>query len=348
MTLPPLIFTPLFLDLPSGISYEMIPSLDPAALAMPPDNDWSSSSDWSSRPSTPAQGLPFTEPLQVSTYAYLSQMQLVPSSGPSSQNTYGFSAPGTSDSRPSSPETPKRKDRIPRPPNAFMLYRSHLLKTGRIPREVEQRQQNISRVAGECWNMLTKEEKAVWHAEAKKAMELHKIRHPGWKFSPERRSARRKPFDLDGAPVDGKEHIRRIREQCVGIIGPAVSPPRPRKPRSRRGAEAREQTASLPPSLHPSPSTTPVSHLISSAPPSLTGSPASHVLPITAFNSGPDYMLAMPHPDFFQQEFLARYPVSAPQSHVPLPTTALDDDAVCPLSLFLSISRPDFVSCVDP
>ncbi|KAH9912613.1 high mobility group box domain-containing protein, partial [Epithele typhae] len=73
---------------------------------------------------------------------------------------------------------------IPRPPNAFMLYRSHLLKTGKIPKEFEHRQQNISRVAGECWNMLSMDEKAVWHAEARNALELHKLRHPDYKFAP--------------------------------------------------------------------------------------------------------------------------------------------------------------------
>ena len=74
------------------------------------------------------------------------------------------------------------KDHIPRPANAFMLYRSHLIKSGQIPKLVEQRQQNISRVAGECWNLLNDEEKAVWHNEAKKAMEQHRIRHPDYKF----------------------------------------------------------------------------------------------------------------------------------------------------------------------
>ena len=294
------------------------PSASPGAVSLPPDSDWSSSSDWSSRPTTPAQ-------LPVGAY-------------PQDQRgmwwgMHPFFFGGSPDSRPSSPETPKAKEKIPRPPNAFMLYRSHLLKTKMIPKEVEQRQQNISRVAGECWNMLSKADKELWHAEAKKAMELHRRRHPNYKFTPERKSSRKKAqLDPDMPPSDDKDYIRFLRERCVGIYGPAQTPPRPRKARARRGVAASNPSssrspASRPPSLHPSPSSTPALDRVAAAaaaasiPAVLQQVPQPPAIPYGVAPA--DFMLGMPPPGFLHPEFLMRYNID------PLPNVAADDDVVC-------------------
>ncbi|RDX55428.1 hypothetical protein OH76DRAFT_1319713, partial [Lentinus brumalis] len=73
---------------------------------------------------------------------------------------------------------------VPRPANAFMLFRSDMIKTGQIPKDVEQRQQNISRVAGQCWNLLPPEQKAYWHQKAAEKYEEHMKMYPNYKFSP--------------------------------------------------------------------------------------------------------------------------------------------------------------------
>ncbi|KDQ64283.1 hypothetical protein JAAARDRAFT_117714, partial [Jaapia argillacea MUCL 33604] len=72
--------------------------------------------------------------------------------------------------------------RIPRPPNAFMLFRSDFLARKVIPQHVERRQQNLSRIAGECWHLLSETEKAKWHAKAKEALENHRAKYPSYKF----------------------------------------------------------------------------------------------------------------------------------------------------------------------
>ncbi|KAJ7276337.1 hypothetical protein B0H12DRAFT_1005161, partial [Mycena haematopus] len=72
--------------------------------------------------------------------------------------------------------------RIPRPPNAFILYRSDLLKKQKIPDHVERRQQNLSRIAGQCWNLLPPDEKRMWQDRAAKQAELHLIEHPDYRF----------------------------------------------------------------------------------------------------------------------------------------------------------------------
>ncbi|KAF9068677.1 high mobility group box domain-containing protein, partial [Rhodocollybia butyracea] len=73
---------------------------------------------------------------------------------------------------------------IPRPPNAFMLFRSHMLKTKAIPPSAERRQQQLSKVAGECWNLLTQEERKPWHDEAARLLKEHQRKYPDYKFTP--------------------------------------------------------------------------------------------------------------------------------------------------------------------
>ncbi|KAI0824748.1 hypothetical protein BC628DRAFT_1419855 [Trametes gibbosa] len=183
-------------------------------------------------------------------------------------------------SRPGTPDPSKRK-RIPRPPNAFMLYRSHLLQTRQIPPGVEHRQQNISRVAGESWNMLQPEQKKVWHDKAKEVLNAHMAKHPDYKFSPERKAARRKtPLDPDTPAMTGEDYIRSLRERYLGLKGPAPKPSRQRKPKSRRGVEASQfPSISLPCSLRASPSASPDISQGASAPPSISSSPVVESCP---------------------------------------------------------------------
>ncbi|KAI0774100.1 hypothetical protein C8Q74DRAFT_809449 [Fomes fomentarius] len=230
------------------------PSSSPGAVSLPPESEWSSTgSEWSlnasaqssraptplhpvSRCATPANP-PTQEHLQMIgtlvwqlTGGRLPPLPPPPSNSPAEQPM----------SRPVTPaQQPKRK-RVARPANAFMLYRSHLIKSGAIPKNIESRQQNISRIAGECWNLLSKEDKAYWHREAEKIQEIHKLKNPDYKFAPSRKIPKvKKASDGEDVPPQGHpDAIRYIREKYVGISGPAVPPPRPRKPKSRRNASA--------------------------------------------------------------------------------------------------------------
>jgi len=75
------------------------------------------------------------------------------------------------------------KKRIPRPPNAFMLFRSWLLKHGKVLPPLSS-SQNLSRIAGRCWNMLNDDEKKVWAEQASKVLQAHQRKHPTYKFTP--------------------------------------------------------------------------------------------------------------------------------------------------------------------
>jgi len=156
---------------------------------------------------------------------------------------------------------------IPRPPNAFMLFRSDFLRRGIVPSHVERRQQNLSRVAGQCWNLLSPEEKGKWQDEAMKVSIEHKTRNPDYKFTPAPRGTRRpkgkgRP-DSNAEKGGSEDRIRKIREQYTQLAGPAATPAR-RRPRTGGSlvkTAKYEDTISrqtpqkpLPPSLPPSPS----------------------------------------------------------------------------------------------
>ncbi|KAJ4466536.1 high mobility group box domain-containing protein, partial [Lentinula aciculospora] len=69
-----------------------------------------------------------------------------------------------------------------RPPNAFMLFRSDFLKRDVIPPSVEKRQQTLSRIAGEVWNLMPAQEKKEWHEKSAEALRLHNEKYPNYKF----------------------------------------------------------------------------------------------------------------------------------------------------------------------
>ncbi|KAH0839999.1 hypothetical protein J3R83DRAFT_959 [Lanmaoa asiatica] len=87
-------------------------------------------------------------------------------------------------------DAPKR---IPRSPNAFMLYRSDFLKRRAVPPEVEKRQQNLSRIAGRCWNMLPNTEKAIWYSIAAVVRAEHRARYPSHTIGPLHKDTNRQP-----------------------------------------------------------------------------------------------------------------------------------------------------------
>ncbi|OSC98396.1 hypothetical protein PYCCODRAFT_997074 [Trametes coccinea BRFM310] len=76
-------------------------------------------------------------------------------------------------------------DRPPRPPNAFILFRTAYHKANCTG---ERRQQkSVSREASERWNSMTAIEKAPWKAKAEERSLQHKLLYPDYKYCPKRR-----------------------------------------------------------------------------------------------------------------------------------------------------------------
>lgn len=173
-----------------------------------------------------------------------------------------------------SEQQPKR---APRPPNAFMLYRSDFLKRRAIPPEVEKRQQNLSRIAGQCWNLLPEIEKAVWYGKAAVVRAEYLARHPSHETG---------PFHKETNRLSAKDKKRG-----------SVSNPRRSFGRSRnRGTQAPYSCESMFTALHDPKSSSPAfqASLISPTPASesplsTTASPSplllSHLLPSFALHT---------------------------------------------------------------
>ncbi|TDL22299.1 hypothetical protein BD410DRAFT_701919, partial [Rickenella mellea] len=78
---------------------------------------------------------------------------------------------------------------IPRPPNCFITFRSHICKAGTIPERLRNRHDYVSRAAGSIWRNMSPEEKAPYERLARQAAAEHKRKYPGYSYSPNQRKS---------------------------------------------------------------------------------------------------------------------------------------------------------------
>ncbi|KAF8802041.1 hypothetical protein BYT27DRAFT_7226611 [Phlegmacium glaucopus] len=116
---------------------------------------------------------------------------------------------GTPATRRSGHGRKKPLNHIPRPPNAFILFRSSFIKSQHVSSEVETNHSTLSKIIGLTWQNLPNEERQIWHARAKVALEEHKRKFPSYAFRP----IHNKPRALPGEKrkvreVGPKDHTR--------------------------------------------------------------------------------------------------------------------------------------------
>ncbi|CAE6542219.1 unnamed protein product [Rhizoctonia solani] len=75
---------------------------------------------------------------------------------------------------------------IPRPRNAFILYRSWYVKQGFLS-DVENDHREISRIVGKIWKHMSVEEQAPWRVRAEEEKVEHARLYPNYKYSPNSR-----------------------------------------------------------------------------------------------------------------------------------------------------------------
>ncbi|KDQ54920.1 hypothetical protein JAAARDRAFT_93880, partial [Jaapia argillacea MUCL 33604] len=73
---------------------------------------------------------------------------------------------------------------IPRPQNAFVLFRTELCRSGKISYLVERDHRHISRIIGHCWHSLSEKERQQWKAKAEAVKLAHRKMYPNYKFAP--------------------------------------------------------------------------------------------------------------------------------------------------------------------
>ncbi|KAE9391328.1 HMG-box, partial [Gymnopus androsaceus JB14] len=73
---------------------------------------------------------------------------------------------------------------IPRPPNAFMLFRSDFVKQRRVPSSIETSHGSLSKIIASCWKLLPEIERRFWYKKADAAKAEHKRKYPDYRFTP--------------------------------------------------------------------------------------------------------------------------------------------------------------------
>ncbi|KAJ7727999.1 hypothetical protein DFH07DRAFT_1066457 [Mycena maculata] len=106
---------------------------------------------------------------------------------------------------------------IPRPPNAFILFRSSFIHSQRVSSEVETSHSTLSKIIGLTWQNLPPDERRVWHAKARDAVEEHRRKFPTYAFRPLHRRTR--PPGGGGHYKNVKDTKRKVREH--GVDDPA-------------------------------------------------------------------------------------------------------------------------------
>ncbi|EIM82786.1 HMG-box, partial [Stereum hirsutum FP-91666 SS1] len=79
----------------------------------------------------------------------------------------------------------KKDGHIPRPPNQFMLFRAAAHDgevSGLLPHGHSQR--DFSRIVGERWRTMSKDEKAVWKQRQEEVKAAHLLQNPGYRYKP--------------------------------------------------------------------------------------------------------------------------------------------------------------------
>ncbi|KAK0234986.1 hypothetical protein EDD85DRAFT_841357, partial [Armillaria nabsnona] len=92
----------------------------------------------------------------------------------------------------SSPSTQSDEPHIPRPSNAYIIFRSEFVALNK--ESLSKTQQKASKLAGAAWRRLPKEIQDHYKGLAKERKEEHARAYPGYKFKP-RRSKRGKKVD---------------------------------------------------------------------------------------------------------------------------------------------------------
>ncbi|ODV92651.1 hypothetical protein CANCADRAFT_43246 [Tortispora caseinolytica NRRL Y-17796] len=103
--------------------------------------------------------------------------------------------------------TPSRTNKIPRPRNAFILFRqyNYIRVQANHP---DKNLPDISKIVGQLWKELDPKEKAVWHRLSLKEKKAHEEKFPEYKYRPRRqyRASRDETF----APYDDTRAPRSI------------------------------------------------------------------------------------------------------------------------------------------
>lgn len=111
---------------------------------------------------------------------------------------------------PSPRKTLVARKHIPRPPNAFILFRTAFLQQRHVSKKVEDNPRLLGKIIGLTWKSLSTQEQEPWYKKAKAAHIAHQQRHPDYAFRPQK-SPKTKRTKVDGS------NSRLSNERCKKI-----------------------------------------------------------------------------------------------------------------------------------
>lgn len=186
---PPVFDTPL---VPHEYQW---PSLDSLIMYPTSSTSTSPSSSTQSSPS-PAVGINSLPDVYDHSPAFPSSAELASMPIPPSRGT----------SRNKSP------NHIPRPRNAFMLFRSAFAAAQKIRTTVEHDNRHITRIIAHCWNRLSDADKRVWREKAAAEKALHAQKYPNYRFSPVGRATKPIKRNVRRNGIEDKKRCEKVAD----------------------------------------------------------------------------------------------------------------------------------------
>jgi len=115
---------------------------------------------------------------------------------------------------------------IPRPRNAFILFRCDFVRQKKIPESVENDHRNISRIVGKIWREMTDQEKRPWVEMAEHEKHVHLQANPNYRFNPGIPNAnpKKKPRRGDDVPRETQEDNLPLDENALSLQRAASCP----------------------------------------------------------------------------------------------------------------------------
>jgi hypothetical protein len=107
---------------------------------------------------------------------------------------------------------------IPRPRNAFILFRCDFVLQKKIPGHVESDHRNLSRIAGKIWRGMKKEQQKPWIDLALKEKECHAKMYPGYKYTPVQNSSKQKKVKRNRLDKEERELESRRAELSSVLV----------------------------------------------------------------------------------------------------------------------------------
>ncbi|KAI6005017.1 high mobility group box domain-containing protein, partial [Pisolithus orientalis] len=106
----------------------------------------------------------------------------------------------------------KSPNHIPRPRNAFMLFRSAFAAAQKIRTTVEHDNRHITRIIAHCWNRLSDADKQVWREKAAAEKALHAEKYPNYRFSPIGRTTKPIKRNVRRNGIEDKKRCEKVAE----------------------------------------------------------------------------------------------------------------------------------------